>query len=141
MSELHGHSTMVDRLSNEQLEMLMAVPLLRDLVDIALYATGADLAKSGAVEVRTEAAVEPIAATVQTVTLLAPNGRRKGALIYNDSPATLYVKFGKGASSTDWSVKLNQDDQVAIDASYRGRVTGVFSAAGAGQARVTEYAW
>lgn len=121
---------------------LRLVELLEDLRDIGLFASGADLVRSASRSVVTRAAVDEVAATVLTaVPFLQANGRRKGAAIYNDSAATLYLKLGPGASASDWTVKLSEDDYYELPADYRGEVSGVFSAGGNGQARVTEYGW
>lgn len=81
--------------------------------------------------------VSKIALTGAEQVLLAANGGRKGAAIYNDSTATLYVKLGDNATADDWTVELNQNDYYELPAGYSGIVTAIASSA-TGQARVTE---
>lgn len=76
------------------------------------------------------------AATSETVLIAKNNGRNSGS-VYNDSAASLYLKLGAGATITDWTVRLDQDDYYELPEGYAGDVTGVWAAA-SGQARVTE---
>jgi hypothetical protein len=86
------------------------------------------------------ATVTSVAASTSAVTLFAlqPDDV-SGRMIYNDSSATLYVKFGSGASTTDFTVKIPADTYFEIPGPdpYDGQVTGIWSAA-AGSARCTE---
>jgi hypothetical protein len=118
------------------------VALLEELARIADFATGADLARNGGAGVRTEPRVDPWQATdSNTMRLLPANGNRKGATIYNDTALTLFVKLGPNASANDFSVKLGAGDYYELPRDYRGQVTAAWSAAGAGEARVTEFGW
>lgn len=78
-----------------------------------------------------------VAASASSVTVLAANTGRLGATIYNDSSATLYLKYGSAASATSFTVKLNQDDVAEVNDGYTGIITGLWSSA-TGTARVTE---
>jgi len=111
---------------------------LDELIAIAVAATGYDLRRSGDVAARANGNVDPVEADTETVTLLAPNGYRRGATVYNDSSAVLYLKLGSGASTVDWSVKLNANDYYETPDGYRGALSGIWTAA-AGHARVTEF--
>jgi hypothetical protein len=73
---------------------------------------------------------------VSSVTLLAANANRKGATIFNDSAATLYVKFGTTASATSFNATLGRREYLEV-ANYTGRIDGIWTAA-AGAARITE---
>lgn len=79
-----------------------------------------------------------VARSASNQTLLASNTGRKGATIYNDSNSTLYVKFGTTASTTDFTVALDQADYYEIPFHYSGRIDGIWGSAGAGNARMTE---
>jgi hypothetical protein len=83
-----------------------------------------------------------VAASATAVTLLAANGSRKGATIYNDSSAVLYVKLGSGASTTSFTALLVGNGGGAggyfeVPAAYTGIITGIWASA-TGAARITE---
>jgi len=46
-----------------------------------------------------------VASTTPSIVLPA-NVLRKMAVVFNDSPAVLYLKFGTGVSSTNFTVKM-----------------------------------
>jgi hypothetical protein len=73
------------------------------------------------------------------VTLLASNASRKGMMIHNDSPVTLYVKFGATASSTSFTVKMPADSYYEMPSPiYTGQIDGIWSSDSTGSARITE---
>jgi hypothetical protein len=78
-----------------------------------------------------------VAGNAGSVTLLAANGARKGATIYNDSTATLYVKLGITASTSDFTVKMLPDQYYEVPFGYVSRIDGIWSSA-TGNARMTE---
>ncbi len=79
-----------------------------------------------------------VSGSASSVTLLSANSSRMGAMIYNDSTAILYVKFGTTASTTSFTVKLYPDAYFNLpDPMYTGRIDGIWASA-AGAARVTE---
>lgn len=80
-----------------------------------------------------------VSGSITSVQLLAANTARVGGMIYNDSTAVLYLKLGTTASTTSFTVKLNQDDYYEFSgpAVYTGIVHGIWDSA-AGAARVTE---
>lgn len=64
------------------------------------------------------------ATSASATTVLAANPERKIAMFYNDSPATMYLKFGPNASFTDFTVKLLQDDYYELPKpAYTGSLT------------------
>jgi hypothetical protein len=89
----------------------------------------------------TTATLSNVAGSATSVTVLAANTSRKGAVIVNDSTAVLYVKCGSSASATSFTYKLGGGDSLIIDATqlYTGILTGIWSSA-TGSARVTEFA-
>jgi len=75
-----------------------------------------------------------------SVTVLAANSGRLGAVIYNDSGSTLYLKFGATASVTSFSVKLLPESCYEMEGPhiYTGILDGIWDTAPGGAARVTE---
>lgn len=79
-----------------------------------------------------------VAGSATSVTLQASNTARLGWLVYNDSTASLYVKFGTTASATSFTVFLGPGAYYELPRPcYTGRIDGIWTAA-AGNARVTE---
>lgn len=80
-----------------------------------------------------------VANSITSVTLLASNSSRKSATIYNDdSVASLYVKFGTPASSTNFKIKIPPNGYYEFPLPiYTGQVDGIATAA-TGNARVCE---
>lgn len=78
-----------------------------------------------------------VAASVTAVTLFAAEaGSGSGAdgrFIYNDSTATLYVKFGSSAATSDYTVQIAPQGYFEFPANsgtvYQGLVTGIWTAA------------
>lgn len=78
-----------------------------------------------------------VAGSATSVSLLASNASRKGATIFNDSTATLYIKLGATASTSSFTFKALQDDYYEVPFGYTGAVDGIWSSA-TGNARITE---
>jgi hypothetical protein len=83
------------------------------------------------------------ATTVGGVELLARNTRRKGAMIFNDSSAILYIGFGSGAVSATAHAKEMAAGEVyqlplMQDGVYNGLVKGIWASVN-GEAKVTEF--
>jgi hypothetical protein len=104
-----------------------------------------DDVKPAQVDTPTQTSV--VAAVADTV-LLAANLKRRGATIWNDSVAILYLKLGTGASPSSSTVRMppNQYYEVPLvsDSSggkhcYNGAINGYWSVA-LGNARITEIA-
>lgn len=84
-----------------------------------------------------------VAGSASDVTILAANAGRKGATVYNDSTAILYLLVGSGTSSTsNYTVQLPAaafyELPVWPDGIYSGVIKGIWASA-TGNARVTEY--
>lgn len=77
------------------------------------------------------------------VTILASNANRKGASVFNDSAAILYLLVASGtSSSTVHTVQLLPSDYYELPTFKGGVYTGVIKgiwASATGAARVTEY--
>jgi hypothetical protein len=80
--------------------------------------------------------VSSVSGSASSVTLKASNADRLGIRVYNDSTATLYLKFGSSASSASYTVKMYPEDFYE-DYQYTGLISGVWSSA-TGSALVTE---
>jgi hypothetical protein len=79
-----------------------------------------------------------VAGSASSGTILAANGNRRGATIYNDSTAALYLAFGGvGMSSSNFTVKIASSGYYEVPFSYTGVISGVWESA-TGSARVTE---
>lgn len=82
-----------------------------------------------------------VAGSASSVTILASNTSRKGALIYNDSTALLYLDLSGGTASTSsYSVQVPSQGffEAPGPAVYTGAITGIWASA-TGNARVTEF--
>lgn len=83
--------------------------------------------------------------TNSSTTILASNASRKGAVIWNDSTAVLYLDLSGGtASATSCSVKLIADAFYELPDNgkrgcYTGAITGIWASDASGAARVTEF--
>lgn len=86
------------------------------------------------------ATLSNVAGSASSVTLLAANTGRLGAMIYNDSTALLYVKFGATASTSSFTVRLGSQQYYELPNNpgvYTGVIDGIWASA-TGNARVTE---
>ena len=82
------------------------------------------------------ASVEPVPASTTSAEIVPDEHGQ--VIVWNDSDATLYLRYGRAPATTDdWSVQLDPDD-VLIEDSYRGPIQGVWASSAAdGAARVT----
>jgi hypothetical protein len=81
-----------------------------------------------------------VASNVAAVTLLAANTARRGATIFYDGAATLYLLEGAGTpSATNWTIKMGSGSflQYEAPAGFTGIIKGIWSSA-VGSANVTE---
>lgn len=72
------------------------------------------------------------------VTLKASNAARLSILIFNDSTAILYVKYGATATADDWNYRLQAGESLREDL-YTGIIDGIWASDAAGKARITEF--
>ena len=81
-----------------------------------------------------------VADNAASVTILASNANRKGAVVLNDSSAVLYLALGAGpATLTDYTVTLEQGQSYGVPACYTGIIVGIWASdPNDGGARVTE---
>lgn len=81
-----------------------------------------------------------VSGATSSTTLIASNTDRRGFVIYNDSAAILYVKFGSAASSTSFTYYVAPYATLeSPDWCYTGIITGIWASA-TGAARTTELA-
>lgn len=85
----------------------------------------------------TTSAVTSVASSATNVTILALNAQRRGATIYNDSSAILYLKLGATASTSSFTVKMQAESYYEVPAQYTGIIDGLWASA-TGSARITE---
>jgi hypothetical protein len=79
-----------------------------------------------------------VTGSASSVTLLAANSARLGAMLFNDSSAALYVKLGATASTSSFTVKLAAGGYFELPhPCYTGIIDGIWDSA-TGAARVTE---
>lgn len=84
------------------------------------------------------AAVTSVASSATVVTILASNASRRGAFIFNNSTAILYIKFGTAASLISFTLPMAANSYYEVpSAIYTGVITGIWAAAN-GNAAVTE---
>jgi hypothetical protein len=86
----------------------------------------------------TTATLANVASSATSVTLIASNAARKGLIVYNDSSAILYLKYGATASTTSFTYQLAAGASWTMAVPmYTGVVDGIWASAN-GFARVTE---
>lgn len=84
------------------------------------------------------AVVATVPASLTAVTVLPANILRKGAILWNNSTSTAYLKFGLGASSTDFTWKIaSQSGYELPSPTYVGILTVAWDAA-TGSMQTTE---
>lgn len=80
-----------------------------------------------------------VAGSASDVTILAANGGRFGATVYNDSSAILYLLLASGtSSSSNYTVQLGAGAYYEVPFNYSGVLKGIWASA-TGNARVTEF--
>lgn len=80
------------------------------------------------------------AANASAITLFVANGKARGRTLYNDSTATLYVRFGPSVTSGNYTVQIGAGQYYEFPQPlYLGRVDGVWTSADGGAAKATEW--
>jgi hypothetical protein len=102
---------------------------------------GADVTVTNPVPVKTAqttgSAQTSVAGSATNVTVLVANTARRGATVYNDSSALLYLKLGATASVTSFTVKMVAEAYYEVPFGYTGIIDGIWASA-TGSARITE---
>ncbi len=90
------------------------------------------------VSITSTATLTNVSSSATTVSLLASNTSRKGAIIFNDSTAVLYLKFGTTASLTSYTVQIPSNGYFELPLPvFMGAMDGIWASAN-GAARITE---
>lgn len=107
-------------------------------VVIGTLGSGAGLALATRRPAASAANVANVAAATASTVIVASNANRRGLLVFNDSTANLYLKYGTGASATSFTVPLGPGGFFEMpEPTFTGAIEGAWSAAN-GAARVTE---
>jgi len=86
----------------------------------------------------TAATLANVSGSATSVTLFASNANAKGRMVFNDSTAALYLKFGATASTSSFTVQIAAGGHYEFPGPlYTGVVDGIWAAAN-GAARTTE---
>ena len=84
------------------------------------------------------ATLSNVSGSASSVTLLASNASRKKAILFNDSTAALYLKYGASASTSSFTYKIFSNGMWEMPTPiYTGLIAGIWDSA-TGNARVTE---
>lgn len=88
-----------------------------------------------------KATVTRVSGSATSVNLLPANTKRIGALFFNESTATLYLKFGATATVTSYTVQVGpgQYYEIPTNSMYTGAIDGIWGSA-AGAVQITELA-
>lgn len=79
-----------------------------------------------------------VAGNAASVSLLPANTARKGATIYNDSSANLYVRLAAAAASNaNFTLLMSGSSYYEVPFGYNGEIRGIWDSA-TGNARITE---
>lgn len=78
-----------------------------------------------------------VASSITSATILAANSNRKGATIWNESTANLFLEFGAAATTSTFVAKLTAGGYYEVPFSYAGVISGIWLAAN-GNALVRE---
>lgn len=92
------------------------------------------------VNVADTATLSQVNSSASSVTILAANANRIGALVFNTDANNLYLAFTSSAATTSaFTVKIAAGGYYEFPAPvYRGQVTGIWDVDGSGAAVVTE---
>lgn len=84
------------------------------------------------------AVVSRVNSAVTTTSILAANSSRKTAILWNDSTAVVYIKFGTGAAPTSFTWKIGPQSGYELPLPvYVGQITAIWESAN-GAMQVTE---
>lgn len=87
------------------------------------------------------ASISSKASSATTIRLLAPNPVRRGVILVNTDANDLYLRYGDTATtaSNGWTYKISAGATWEMPQPiYAGRIDGIWTAAGAGVAEMTE---
>jgi hypothetical protein len=83
--------------------------------------------------------VESVVSSASSVPLFPATGQANGRVVFNDSTAVLYLKFGTSASTSSYTVQIAAGAYFEFPLPvYIGEVDGIWASAN-GNARVTSW--
>lgn len=83
--------------------------------------------------------VSSVASGIASVTILAANTSRVGAVIVNTDANALHLLLSNGtASTTNYTAKVAAGGEYTVPSNYTGIIVGIWAADGTGSAVVTE---
>lgn len=86
----------------------------------------------------TTSEVTSVPAQTSSVSFLKENSHRAGAIVHNDSTATLFLKLGEEASATSYSARIVANGSYELTLPYPGPIDGCWASGTSGAARITE---
>lgn len=138
-------ATFADRIGERQASPTANTVLdrLKALLTGIVLAAGTNVIGKVGIDGAATATTSTVGDSATSVTLLAANAARKGATIYNDSSANLYVKLGATASASDFTALLLGNGSgvggyYEVPAGFTGRIDGLWASDAGGNARATE---
>lgn len=94
---------------------------------------------SGDGSTSSSASITVVADSAANEMLAAVNASRIGLLVFNDSTEALYLKYGVGATTSDFTVKILGGGYWEMPSPiFTGRIDGTWGANSTGAARITE---
>lgn len=134
-----GQGTMAQSMPVTVASNQSAVPVSGSVAVSNLPATQPVSGTVSAAQVATTGATcSNVASSTASVSLREANTSRRAALVFNDSTAALYLKFGATASATSYTVQIAAGGFYELPQPiYTGVLDGIWAAAN-GAARVTE---
>ncbi len=91
--------------------------------------------------ISTASTLTNVTSSITSVTIIAANTTRRGAVIFNDSTSALFISYngGTAASATSFTTKIAAGGVTSMDIPiYTGAITGIWVTAN-GFARVTDF--
>lgn len=85
------------------------------------------------------AALTSVSQSASSVQLLAPNTARRFFSVHNNAGQDLFIAFAATATTTSFTVKVPKNSYFESQTDgYTGEVSGIWSSAGGGNAKITE---
>lgn len=135
-----GSYLSLEQFFNELSVLLLNSSTAKALSVAVVDGSGVQITSFGGANTATTPTLANVGDEIISTTLLALNTGRKGAIIFNDSSAILYVKFGLTASTSSFTYKVNpfQTLEMLSGVIYTGIITGIWASDAGGSARTTE---
>ncbi|BAS54928.1 hypothetical protein NIES2135_58070 [Leptolyngbya boryana NIES-2135] len=124
--------------------LALRVPNFATPFDVQIEVSSMPISRGGATQVTvntptsSNVVASAVTASTTSVQLLAANANRKSASILNNGTGILYVELGATASTSAFTISLNNGDLYELPIAYTGNIAGIWSATG-GNALVREF--